>query len=87
MLLRAQLLQGLDRTSQAIQELQQVVQANPELDQVWFVLSEICERDGRIKESLSAAHKTLSILQKCGGHADNIAIVEDRIARLGRRLS
>jgi len=81
-LLRAQLLQGLGKTSLAIQELQQVVRANPEIDQVWFILSEIHEREGRLKESLEAATKAHAILRKAGGHADNIAMVEERIARL-----
>jgi len=85
-LLRAQLLQGIGKTSQAIQELQQLVQANPELDQVWFVLSEILEREGQLKESLAAATKNLALLRKFGGLADNITMAEDRIARLRSAL-
>ena len=48
--------------------------------QVRFILSEIHEREGRLKESLEAATKALTILHKFGGHADNIAIVRERIA-------
>lgn len=81
-LMRAQLLQGSGKTSLAVQELQQLVRANPEVDQAWFILSEIYEREGRPTESLRAATKALAILQKVGGHADNIAIVRERIARL-----
>jgi tetratricopeptide (TPR) repeat protein len=81
-LLRAQLLQGLGETSLAIQELENVVQANPELDQVWFILSEIHEREGRLKESLEAVTKAHAVLQKAGGFADNIAMAKERIARL-----
>lgn len=81
-LLRAQLLQGIGETSLAIQELEHVVHANPELDQVWFILSEIHEREGRPKESLEAVTKAHAILQKAGGLADNIAMAKERIARL-----
>lgn len=81
-LLRAQLLQGIGKTSQAVLELQQLVHANPELDQVWFILSEIHEREGQLKESLAAATKNLALLRKFGGLADNITIAEERIARL-----
>ena len=81
-LMRAQLLQGVGKTSLAVQELQQLVRANPELDQAWFILSEIFEREGRPAESLGAATKALAILQKSGGNSDNIAMVRERIARL-----
>ncbi|MCR4298170.1 MAG: hypothetical protein NUV75_05360, partial [Gallionella sp.] len=79
---RAQLLQRMGETSQAILELQQLVHANPELDQVWFTLSEIYEREGQLEESLDAATKNLAILRKYGGLADNINMTEERIARL-----
>jgi superkiller protein 3 len=79
---RAQLLQSIGETSQAILELQQLVHANHELDQVWFILSEIYEREGMLEESLEAAMKNLAILKKFGGLADNIKITEERIARL-----
>ncbi len=85
-LLRAQLLQGIGKTPQAVRELQQLVHANPELDQVWFVLSEIHEREGQLKESLVAATKNLAVLRKFGGLADNITIAEERIARLQAAL-
>ena len=85
-LLRAQLLQGIGETSQAVRELKRLVHANPELDQVWFILSEIHEREGQFPESLEAAKKSLAVLRKFGGHADNIAMAEDRIARLQAAL-
>ena len=81
-LLRAQLLQGIGETSQAVQELEQLVHANPDLDQVWFILSEIHEREGQPLKSLEAAKKSLAVLRKFGGHADNITMAEERIARL-----
>ncbi|MSR08760.1 MAG: serine/threonine-protein kinase [Gammaproteobacteria bacterium] len=81
-LLRAQLLQGLGETVKAVQELQHLVQDNPELDQVWFMLSEIYERAGQFKESEQAARRGLALLRRVGGHADNIAMLEQRIARL-----
>jgi len=62
------------------------ISADPKLDQVWFILSEIHEREGRLKESLEFATKALTILHKLGGHADNIAIVRERIARLQAAL-
>ena len=85
-LLRAQLLQGIGETSQAVRELQQLVHASPELDQVWFILSEIHERAGQPLESLEAAKKNLAVLRKFGGLADNIAMAEERIARLQAAL-
>ncbi len=81
-LLRAQLLQGSGETSQAVRELQELVHANPELDQVWFILSEIHEREGQLLKSLEAAKKNLAVLRKFGGLADNITMAEERIARL-----
>jgi tetratricopeptide (TPR) repeat protein len=81
-LLRAQLLQGSGETSQGIRELQKLVHANPELDQVWFVLSEIHEREGQLLKSLEAAKMSLAVLRKFGGLADNITMAEERIARL-----
>lgn len=85
-LLRAQLLQGIGETSQAVRELKQLVHTNPELDQVWFILSEIHEREGQLLESLEAAKKTLAVLRKFGGHADNITMAEERITRLQAAL-
>lgn len=85
-LLRAQLLQGNGQTAQAVQELKQLVHTNPELDQVWFILSEIHEREGQLKESLEAAKKTLALLRKYGGHADNITLAQERITRLQAAL-
>lgn len=81
-LLRAQLLQGNGDTARAVRELQQLVHTNPELDQVWFVLSEIHEREGQLKESLEAATKNLAVLRKVGGLTDNITMAEERLARL-----
>lgn len=81
-LLRAQLLQGNGETARAVRELQQWVDTNPELDQVWFILSEIHEREGQLKESLEAATKNLAVLRKFGGLADNITMAEERVARL-----
>jgi tetratricopeptide (TPR) repeat protein len=85
-LLRAQLLQGIGETAQAVRELQQLVHANPELDQVWFILSEIHEREGQFLESLEAAKKNLAVLRKYGGLADNITMAEERITRLQAAL-
>ena len=85
-LLRAQLLQGHGETSVAIEELEHVVHVNLDLDQVWFVLSEIHEREGRLNESLQAAKNAHAILQKVGGRANTIAMVEERIARLKAAL-
>ena len=81
-LLRAQLLQGIGETSLAVQELEQLVNANPDLDQVWFILSEIHEWEGQLLKSLEAAKKNLAVLRKFGGLADNITMSEARIARL-----
>lgn len=81
-LLRAQLLQGSGQAPRAALELKQLLHLNPELDQVWFILSEIKEREGQLEESLWAVKKTLALLRKHGGHADNIAMAEERITRL-----
>jgi hypothetical protein len=61
--------------------VEQLVNANPDLDQVWFILSEIHERGRQLLKSLEAAKKNLAVLRKFGDLADNITMSEERIVR------
>lgn len=81
-LLRAQLLQARGEAPKAIAELKALVKLQPENHQFWFMLSEIHEREGQFKESLDCANRSLALIQKTGGHKENIDMLVDRIARL-----
>ncbi len=82
--LRAQLLQGMGRYELAVKELREVVRNEPHLDEVWFILSELYEREGDLQASLESARHALALLRQRGGDADNIRMLRERIRRLSR---
>ncbi len=85
--LRAQILQECGRTEEAISRLNAIVERDPNLDTIWFFLSEIHERNGRTLAALEAAQRCLEILLHRGGHRDNIDLVNSRIAALKNAAS
>jgi serine/threonine protein kinase len=80
--LRAQILQACGRTEEAITRLTTLVERDPNLDTIWFMLSEIYEREGLRLDALEASKQCLDVLLRFGGNRDNIDMVKQRISSL-----
>ena len=83
--LRAQILQACGRTEEAITRLTALVERDPSLDKIWFMLSEIYEREGLRSDALEAAERCLEVLLRFGGNRENIDMI--KTTHLGALIS
>ncbi|MCP4783528.1 MAG: hypothetical protein GY903_08085 [Fuerstiella sp.] len=67
---------------EAITRLTALVEREPNLDMIWFMLSEIYECEGLRSDALEAAKRCLEVLLRFGGNRDNIDMVKQRISAL-----
>ncbi len=84
LLIKAQIIQHMGRSDEAIKMLKDVLIQQPDLDQAWYALGEMYMELKMHKEALDAFIKCKAIIENCPESIDNLQLVNERISFLNR---
>lgn len=81
-LLKCQVMQAMGRGILAIKLLNEFMKANNDIDSGWYILGEICLREGHNDNAKVAFKNAMNILLKNDPESENLRDLEKRIAQL-----